>query len=242
MAGSTADAGAAATHDVHPEPIPRMPRKPRKPHTPARPTATCSMVGAVTPALAQPVDSAALARMLSSDREQRRLGVAITSPREHGLLAPSSTTLRASPPGAAELGQGAQARVRSRPGHCPKCGGKPKIIAAILEQPVIEKIVTHLGLQAREPPRAPASSPASESLSPSQTNPGGGDEGRTWLDTDRHSRTRRWRGCCRRRAQRGRWWRARWVLGRGLWSGGARMRSPGPPEGGPGLRAPGLRL
>jgi hypothetical protein len=31
-----------------------------------------------------------------------------------------------------------------------------KIIAAILEQPVIEKILTHLGLQARAPPHAPA--------------------------------------------------------------------------------------
>ena len=31
-----------------------------------------------------------------------------------------------------------------------------KIIAAILEQPVIKKILTHLGLQARAPPRAPA--------------------------------------------------------------------------------------
>ena len=33
--------------------------------------------------------------------------------------------------------------------HCPNCGGELKIIAAILEQPVIEKILTHLGLQAR---------------------------------------------------------------------------------------------
>ena len=33
-------------------------------------------------------------------------------------------------------------------GHCPNCGGELKIIAAILEQPVIEKILTHLGLQA----------------------------------------------------------------------------------------------
>lgn len=40
--------------------------------------------------------------------------------------------------------------------HCPNCGGELKIIAAILEQPVIEKILTHLGLQARAPPRAPA--------------------------------------------------------------------------------------
>ncbi len=38
--------------------------------------------------------------------------------------------------------------------HCPNCGGQLKIIAAILEQPVIEKILTHLGLQARAPPRA----------------------------------------------------------------------------------------
>ena len=36
--------------------------------------------------------------------------------------------------------------------HCPNCGGEMKIIAAILEQPVIEKILTHLDLQARAPP------------------------------------------------------------------------------------------
>jgi hypothetical protein len=40
--------------------------------------------------------------------------------------------------------------------HCPNCGGELKVIAAILEQPVIEKFLTHLGLQARAPPRAPA--------------------------------------------------------------------------------------
>jgi hypothetical protein len=40
--------------------------------------------------------------------------------------------------------------------HCPNCGGELKIIEAILEPPVIEKILTHLGLQARAPPRAPA--------------------------------------------------------------------------------------
>jgi len=40
--------------------------------------------------------------------------------------------------------------------HCPNCGGQLKIIAAILEQPVIEKILTHLGLEARAPPRTPA--------------------------------------------------------------------------------------
>ena len=32
--------------------------------------------------------------------------------------------------------------------HCPNCGGELKIMAAILEAPVIEKILMHLGLQA----------------------------------------------------------------------------------------------
>ena len=32
--------------------------------------------------------------------------------------------------------------------RCPTCGGELKIIAAILEQPVIEKILTHAHLQA----------------------------------------------------------------------------------------------
>ena len=40
--------------------------------------------------------------------------------------------------------------------RCPNCGGELMIIAAILEQPVIEKTLTHLGLQALAPPRAPA--------------------------------------------------------------------------------------
>ena len=40
--------------------------------------------------------------------------------------------------------------------HGPNCGGELKVIAAILEQPVVEKIFTHLGLQARAPPRAAA--------------------------------------------------------------------------------------
>ena len=30
--------------------------------------------------------------------------------------------------------------------HCPNCGGELKITAAILEQPVIEKMFMHLGL------------------------------------------------------------------------------------------------
>ena len=41
--------------------------------------------------------------------------------------------------------------------HCPKCGGQLKIIAAILEAPVTERVLRHPGLQARAPPRVPAS-------------------------------------------------------------------------------------
>ena len=40
--------------------------------------------------------------------------------------------------------------------HCPNCGGELKVTTAILEQPVIEKILTHLGLRARASPRSPA--------------------------------------------------------------------------------------
>jgi hypothetical protein len=43
--------------------------------------------------------------------------------------------------------------------HCPHCGGAElKIIAAVLERPVIEKILTHLGLDPQPPPsRSPPS-------------------------------------------------------------------------------------
>jgi len=40
--------------------------------------------------------------------------------------------------------------------HCPNCGGALKIIAAIEDPAVIAKILTHLGLPARAPPRSPA--------------------------------------------------------------------------------------
>ena len=40
--------------------------------------------------------------------------------------------------------------------HCPNCGGGLKIIAAIEDPPVIVKILSHLGLPTRAPPRAPA--------------------------------------------------------------------------------------
>ncbi len=41
--------------------------------------------------------------------------------------------------------------------HCPNCGaGELKIIVAIVERPVIEKILTHLGLDPQPPPRGRA--------------------------------------------------------------------------------------
>ena len=40
--------------------------------------------------------------------------------------------------------------------RCSNCGGGLKIIAAILEQPVIEKILTHLRLDPQPPPRGRA--------------------------------------------------------------------------------------
>jgi hypothetical protein len=40
--------------------------------------------------------------------------------------------------------------------HCPNCAGALKIIAAIEDPPVILRILTHLGLPTRAPPRAPA--------------------------------------------------------------------------------------
>ena len=40
---------------------------------------------------------------------------------------------------------------------CPHCGGRLKLLAAIEEPAVIERILTHLGLAAQPPPpRAPA--------------------------------------------------------------------------------------
>ena len=51
-------------------------------------------------------------------------------------------------------------RYQSHLKHLKLKGLQPKTIAAILEAPVIEKILTHLGLQARAPPRSPARSQA----------------------------------------------------------------------------------
>ena len=40
--------------------------------------------------------------------------------------------------------------------YCPRCGGRLKIIAALVDPAVITKILTHLHLPARAPPRSPA--------------------------------------------------------------------------------------
>ena len=40
--------------------------------------------------------------------------------------------------------------------RCPRCGGRLKIIAAIVDPVVITKILAHLHLPARAPPRSPA--------------------------------------------------------------------------------------
>ncbi|MEO6032298.1 MAG: hypothetical protein ABIP61_10420 [Burkholderiaceae bacterium] len=40
--------------------------------------------------------------------------------------------------------------------HCQNFAGKPKLIAALLEPPDIDKIFTHQGLQARAAPRSVA--------------------------------------------------------------------------------------
>jgi hypothetical protein len=42
--------------------------------------------------------------------------------------------------------------------HCPHCGGTLKIIAAIEDPAVITKILAHLALPTRAPPRTPARS------------------------------------------------------------------------------------
>jgi len=53
------------------------------------------------------------------------------------------------------LGQATQARVEIDLEHCPNCGGgELKLIAAILEWPVIKEILTHLGPDTQPPPNA----------------------------------------------------------------------------------------
>jgi len=104
--------------------------------------------------------------------------------REHGVLAPNAKlrplVVPQGPPAQAQAATEAAAAecevetVQARPHRigwarllkrvfnidmqpCPNCGaGELKIIAAILERPVIEKILTHLGLDPQPPPRGRA--------------------------------------------------------------------------------------
>jgi hypothetical protein len=88
--------------------------------------------------------------------------------RFHGVLAPNAKLRAAVVPGGPsdQHAHGAPARMGWARllkrvfdldlEHCPQCGGNFKIIAAIEEPAVIVKILTHLGLPARAPPRSPA--------------------------------------------------------------------------------------
>ena len=94
--------------------------------------------------------------------------------RFHGVLAPNAAMRAAIVPGPAETprddpdehAHGAPARIGWARllkrvfdldlEHCPQCGGEFRIIAAIEEPAVIVRILTHLGLPARAPPRSPA--------------------------------------------------------------------------------------
>ena len=98
----------------------------------------------------------------------------VTELRYHGVLAPNAGLRAAIVPGppekpgvpAVEHAHGAPARMGWARllkrlfdidlEHCPQCGGEFRIIAAIEEPAVIVKILTHLGLPARAPPRLPA--------------------------------------------------------------------------------------
>jgi hypothetical protein len=93
--------------------------------------------------------------------------------RFHGVLAPNAGLRAAIVPGSPEKpGDDANCHAHEAPArmgwarllkrvfgidleHCPQCGGEFKIIAAIEEPAVIVRILTHLGLPARAPPRSP---------------------------------------------------------------------------------------
>ncbi|MBA2594621.1 MAG: transposase [Gammaproteobacteria bacterium] len=115
----------------------------------------------------------------------QRLAALVPRPRPHlirfhGVLAPNarlrpeiipSVPLNAHPPSAdpaeapppAAPARLSWARLLKRVfdidiGQCPQCGGPLTILAAIEDPTVIDKILSHLGLSARAPPRSPARS------------------------------------------------------------------------------------
>ena len=94
--------------------------------------------------------------------------------RFHGVLAPNAGLRAAVVPGSPEKpGVPADEHMHGAPArmgwarllkrvfefdleHCPQCGGEFRIIAALEEPALIVRILTHLGLPARAPPRSPA--------------------------------------------------------------------------------------
>jgi hypothetical protein len=94
--------------------------------------------------------------------------------RFHGVLAPNAGLRAAVVPGPPEkAGDDAALQAHGAPArmgwarllkrvfdldleHCPQCGGEFRIIAAIEAPALIARILTHLGLPARAPPRSPA--------------------------------------------------------------------------------------
>ena len=98
--------------------------------------------------------------------------------RFHGVLAPNAALRPQVVPGEAdqttvssnETGEATAASTRARLSWaqlltrvfaidittCPQCGGTLTLLAAIEDPTVIIKILTHLGLPSRAPPRAPA--------------------------------------------------------------------------------------
>lgn len=59
----------------------------------------------------------------------------------------------------AEMRSTAEFRFNIDMERCPNCQGRLTIIAAIEDPSTIAKILKHLGLPARAPPRAPAKNP-----------------------------------------------------------------------------------
>src|SRR5215467_12930822 len=119
--------------------------------------------------------------VMSPAEFMQRLAALVPRPRLHlirfhGVLAPNAKLRSASTPSPPEpateastvdaQAQGAPARMSWARllkrvfdidiEHCPNCGASLKIIAAIEDPPVIVKILSHLGLPSRAPPRAPA--------------------------------------------------------------------------------------